>query len=80
MLELLFVVAFFLVLLGTGVSLFGILAALILASVVMMLGGLFALFIQMLPWLLLAVIVVWIVRAIKRPDSTRYYKKRRWRY
>lgn len=85
MLELLFVVAFFLVLLGTGVSLFGILAALVLASIVMMFGGLFVQFLHMLPWLLLAVAIVWVVRAFKKPQPTRYQTrrytvKRRWRY
>jgi phage shock protein G len=40
MLELLFVIGFFVVLLATGVSLLGILAALLVATAVMFLGGL----------------------------------------
>lgn len=57
MLELLFVLGFFLMLMVTGVSLLGILAALVVATAVMFLGGMFALMIKLLPWLLLAVAV-----------------------
>lgn len=59
MLELLFVMGFFIMLMATGVSLLGILAALMVATAVMFLGGMFALVIKLLPWLLLAVAVVW---------------------
>ncbi len=67
MLELLFVIGFFIMLMVTGVSLPGILAALVVATVVMFVGGLFALTIKLLPWLLLAIAVVWAIRAIKSP-------------
>ena len=67
MLELLFVIGFFVMLLATGISLLGILAAIVVATVVMFIGGLFALTIKLLPWLLLAVAVVWVIRAIKSP-------------
>lgn len=73
MLELLFVIGFFVMLLVTGISLLGIIAALVVATVLMFVGGLFALMIKLLPWLLLAVVVVWIVRAINSP------KKPTWR-
>lgn len=73
MLELLFVVGFFVMLLVTGISLLGIIAALVVATVLMFVGGLFALMIKLLPWLLLAVVVVWIVRVINSP------KKQTWR-
>ncbi|EPK7359809.1 envelope stress response protein PspG [Kluyvera intermedia] len=73
MLELLFVIGFFVMLLVTGISLLGIIAALVVATVLMFVGGLFALMIKLLPWLLLAVVVVWIVRAINSP------KKQTWR-
>lgn len=53
----------------TGVSLLGVLAALVVATAVMFLGGLFALMIKLLPWLLLAVAVVWVIKAIKAPKS-----------
>ena len=80
MLELLFVIGFFVMLLATGVSLLGILAALVVATVVMFIGGLFALTIKLLPWLLLAVVVVWVIRAIKSPTDNRYRANNRWRY
>lgn len=50
MLELLFVLGFFLMLMVTGVSLLGILAALVVATAIMFLGGMFALMIKLLPW------------------------------
>ncbi|VEC94388.1 phage shock protein G [Salmonella enterica subsp. enterica] len=33
----------------------------------MFLGGMFALMIKLLPWLLLAVAVVWVIKAVKTP-------------
>ena len=80
MLELLFVIGFFIVLLATGVSLPGILAALVVATVVMFLGGLFALTLKLLPWLLLAVAIVWVVRAVKTPKIPKYQRRKTWRY
>ncbi|MCZ3384630.1 envelope stress response protein PspG [Kosakonia sp. SOY2] len=77
MLELLFIVGFFIMLLVTGVSLLGIIAALLVATAVMFLGGLFALMIKLLPWLLLAVAVVWIIRAVKEPKIPRYQRNDR---
>ncbi|EOE6859628.1 envelope stress response protein PspG [Cronobacter dublinensis] len=86
MFELLFVVAFFLMLLATGVSLLGIIAALMVATLVMFFGGVFALMIKVLPWLLLAVAVVWVIRSVKAPKvpdyrhTSRYSRANRWRY
>lgn len=80
MLELLFVLGFFIMLMVTGVSLLGILAALIVAAFVMFLGGMFALMIKLLPWLLLAVAVVWVIKAIKSPKIPQYQRNNRWRY
>lgn len=80
MLELLLIIGFFIVLLATGISLLGILAALVVATVVMFLGGLFVLTIKLLPWLLLAVAAVWVIRAIKKPKIPPYQRTRRWRY
>lgn len=54
MLELLFIIGFFVMLLVTGISLLGILAAVIVATALMFVGGLFALVVKLLPWLLLA--------------------------
>ena len=80
MLELLFVLGFFIMLMVTGVSLLGILAALVVAAFVMFLGGMFALMINLLPWLLLAVAVVWVIKAIKSPKIPQYQRNNRWRY
>ena len=80
MLELLFVIGFFVMLLATSVSLLGILAALVVATVVMFIGGLFALTIKLLPWLLLAVAVVLVILAIKSPKLPTYQRNNRFRY
>ncbi|MGO0187381.1 envelope stress response protein PspG [Klebsiella quasipneumoniae] len=80
MLELLFVIGFFVMLLVTGVSLLGIIAAIVVATALMFVGGLFALMIKLLPWLLLAVVVVWIIRALKTPDGNAFRDNNRWRY
>ncbi|HCB1500977.1 phage shock protein G [Klebsiella oxytoca] len=80
MLELLFVIGFFVMLLVTGVSLLGIIAAIVVATALMFVGGLFALMIKLLPWLLLAVVVVWVIRTIKSPTESRYRRNNRWRY
>ena len=80
MLELLFVIGFFAMLLVTGVSLLGIIAAIVVATALMFVGGLFALMIKLLPWLLLAVVVVWVIRALKTPDGNAFRDNNRWRY
>lgn len=69
MLEILFVIGFFMMLLLTGISLLGIIAALLVATVVMVVGGLFAVVIKLLPWLLLAVVGVWLYRAFRKPSA-----------
>ena len=80
MLELLFIIGFFIVLLATGVSLLGILAAILAATALMFLGGLFAMMIKLLPWLLLAVAAVWVIRAIKAPKVPQYQRNNGRRY
>ena len=55
-------------------------AALIVATAFMFLGGMLALMIKLLPWLLLAVAVVWVIRAIKAPKVPKYQRYDRWRY
>ncbi len=68
-------------LLVTGVSLLGIIAAIVVATALMFVGGLFALMIKLLPWLLLAVVVVvWIIRALKSPNGNAFRDNNRWRY
>ncbi|AZR65224.1 MULTISPECIES: envelope stress response protein PspG [Klebsiella] len=80
MLELLFVIGFFVMLLVTGVSLLGIIAAIVVATALMFVGGLFALMLKLLPWLLLAVVVVWVIRALKTQDGNAFRDNNRWRY
>ena len=80
MLELLFVIGFFVMLLVTGVSLLGIIAAIVVATALMFVGGLFALMLKLLPWLLLAVVVVWVIGALKTPDGNAFRDNNRWRY
>ena len=80
MLELLFVIGFFVMLLVTGVSLLGIIAAIVVATALMFVGGLFALMIKLLPWLLLAVAAVWVIRALKSPNRNAFRDNNRWRY
>jgi phage shock protein G len=67
--EILFVIGFFLMLLFTGVSLLGIIAALVVATVLMFFGGLLAIVIKLLPWLVLAVVSVWLYRAFTTPSG-----------
>jgi len=42
---------------------------LIVATVLMFLGGLLAIVIKLLPWLVLAVVVVWLYRAFTTPSG-----------
>ncbi len=71
MLEIIFVLGFFVVLMMTGVSLLGILAAMLVATALMFVGGLLAMMLKLLPWLLLAVAVVWVIRMVKTPKISR---------
>lgn len=75
--EILFVLGFFLMLLLTGISLIGVLAALVVATIVMFVGGLFAIVIKVLPWLVLAVIAVWLHRAFFGGSDERARRKLR---
>ncbi|CNE53395.1 envelope stress response protein PspG [Yersinia nurmii] len=72
MLEIFFVIGFFIMLMVTGISLLGILGALLVAAAFMMVGGLFVMMIKLLPWLILAVAIVWIWRAMQSPTIRRY--------
>ncbi|ELM3723354.1 envelope stress response protein PspG [Edwardsiella piscicida] len=69
MLEVMFVLAFFMMLLLTGISLLGGIAALAVAALLLVFGGLFVLVIKLLPWLALAIVVVWLYRALRKPAS-----------
>jgi phage shock protein G len=72
MLELFFIVGFIVMLLVTGISLLGVITALFVAAAFMLLGGLFTMVIKLLPWLILAVIGVWIYRSMQKPQIRRY--------
>ncbi|AKA38423.1 envelope stress response protein PspG [Yersinia ruckeri] len=72
MLEIFFVIGFFIMLMVTGISLLGILGALLVAVAFMMVGGLFVMMIKLLPWLILAIVVVWIWRSMQKPTIRRY--------
>ncbi|MEB5994935.1 envelope stress response protein PspG [Serratia ureilytica] len=72
MLEIFFLIGFVVMLMVTGISLLGIFAALLVAAAFMLLGGLFAVIIKLLPWLILAVVGVWIYRSMQKPQIRRY--------
>jgi phage shock protein G len=73
--EILSVLGFFLMLLVTGVSLLGVIAALVAATALMFAGGLLAIVIKVLPWLVLAVIAVWLYRAFFINGNQRQLRK-----
>jgi phage shock protein G len=72
MLEIFFLIGFVVMLMVTGISQLGIFAALLVAAAFMLLGGLFAVVIKLLPWLILAVVGVWIYRSMQKPQVRRY--------
>ncbi|CAI1905067.1 Phage shock protein G [Serratia liquefaciens] len=72
MLELFFLVGFIVMLMVTGISLLGVFAALLVAAAFMLIGGLFAMVIKLLPWLILAVVGVWLYRSMQKPSIRRY--------
>ncbi|WP_205955855.1 envelope stress response protein PspG [Pantoea stewartii] len=69
--DIIFVFGFFLMLLLTGVSLIGVIAALVVATIVMFVGGMVMLIVKVLPWLLLSVAVVWLYRRFFTDEDTR---------
>lgn len=69
MLELIFVLGFFFMLLLTGISVFGVLAALFVAVLLMFVGSLFVMMLKLLPWLLLAAIVAGGIRMMKKKND-----------
>ncbi|OON41629.1 phage shock protein G [Izhakiella australiensis] len=75
--EILFVLAFFGVLLLTGISLAAVLFALLAATFLMFFSGLLAFVIKLLPWLLLALVAAWLWRAVNKPQSRKDYRSYR---
>ncbi len=74
--EIFFVAGFFIVLLLTGVSIVGVLAALLVATVVMLLSGFLFIALKLLPWLLLAVAVAWIWQTFFAANKPRAGQRR----
>jgi len=69
--DIIFVFGFFLMLLLTGVSLIGVIAALVVPTIVMFVGGMVMLIVKVLPWLLLSVAAVWLYRRFFTDEDTR---------
>ena len=70
--EIFFLIGFVVMLMVTGISLLRIFAALLVAAAFVLLGGWFAVVIKLLPWLILAVVGVWIYRSMQKPQARRY--------
>lgn len=66
LLEIFFIIAFIVVLLVANISFFTVVTVLLVATILMLLTGVFAMVIKLLPWLILAVICVWIYRAVRK--------------
>lgn len=62
MIDLLFLLAFTLVLFVTGISVLGIISAMIVGFVVMALAGMIGLVFKLLPWIILIAVVIWLFR------------------
>ena len=73
MLEVLVILGFFVMLMVTGISILGIIAAVAVATLFMLFGGLFVMVFKLLPWIALAIVVVWIYRSMQKPQTRRYY-------
>ncbi|WP_255456975.1 envelope stress response protein PspG [Pantoea sp. Aalb] len=56
----LFIIGFLLTLMATGISLLGIIVALIAATTLMLFGALLVFIIKLLPWLIIIIIIVWV--------------------
>ncbi|WP_154124789.1 envelope stress response protein PspG [Grimontia hollisae] len=88
MVEFLFIVGFTIALLATGISFLGILSAMAVGFIVMALAGMIGLVFKMLPWIILAAVIVWLLKgrdrtAIQARDycykrSRRYHRARRY--
>ncbi|MFT4464152.1 MAG: envelope stress response protein PspG [Sodalis sp. (in: enterobacteria)] len=68
MLEIFFVIGFFLMLLLTDISVLGVL---VVGSLAMLFAGLFVTAVKLLPWLLVALAAAWLWRAINKPTPPR---------
>ncbi|SIO26586.1 envelope stress response protein PspG [Salinivibrio sp. ES.052] len=66
MIELLFLIGFAVVLFMTGVSIMGMVLAMLAGFAVMMLAGMIGTLLKLLPWLLVIALVVWLVKRQRR--------------
>ncbi|OOF07790.1 phage shock protein G [Salinivibrio sp. MA427] len=66
MIELLFLIGFAVVLFMTGVSIMGMVLAMLAGFAVMMLAGMIGTLLKLLPWLLVIAVVVWLVKRQRR--------------
>ncbi len=75
MIEFLFVLAFAAVLFITGISIVGMLAAMVVGFAIMALAGMIGIVFKLLPWLLVVGVVIWLVRD-KAPQNSRCHSGR----
>lgn len=76
MMELLFLLAFAVVLLMTGVSILGMVFAILAGFLVMALVGMLEVMFNLLPWLILIAVVVWLYRRRKAEQHRKRYHRR----
>ncbi|ELR63378.1 hypothetical protein C942_03820 [Photobacterium marinum] len=77
MIEFLFLLAFAFVLVFTGVSIVGMLFAVLIGFVVMALAGMIGMMFKLLPWLILIAVAVWLYKDRKGEQRhCRHYRRR----
>lgn len=76
MIEFLFLLAFAVVLVLTGVSMVGMAFAVLAGFLVMAVAGMLGVMFKLLPWLLLIAVVVWLYRKNK-PEQQEYRRHHR---
>lgn len=74
MIEFLFLLAFAFVLVFTGVSIVGMLFAVLIGFVVMALAGMIGMMFKLLPWLILIAVAVWLYK--DRKGEQRHCRRR----
>ncbi|MCW8331843.1 envelope stress response protein PspG [Photobacterium sp. SDRW27] len=78
MIELLFLLSFAAVLVLTGVSMVGMIFAVLAGFVVMAVAGMVGVMIKLLPWLIVIAVVVWLCRERKAEQQHRKRYHRRY--
>ncbi|WP_064601709.1 envelope stress response protein PspG [Photobacterium sp. J15] len=77
MIEFLFLLAFAFVLVFTGVSIVGMLFAVLIGFVVMALAGMIGMMFKLLPWLILIAVAVWLYKDRKGEQRHCHHYRRR---